>query len=447
MDSFRNNGPGMGQGPSLRQPGGAMRSGHGESDLPSIELTSTSLVAAAEMERAATNATMPLPRSGIDKVQWLSWAGGVLLVALGFIAFTGPSEDPLENLFSFFDFGQSAPDENVGPAPARKQVRVPEVADEVDLSMQRPDFSLDMVSNPYWMLPNEPAPKPVAKKRVSAAEKETWQNGIAHEFPWQQYKIITRLRAARRLGAAPILYEALDLEKFWTRMEALIGLAELGYSMDLKLVEKGLGSARPSLIKNYFKRYLRHTSEGALYVLRFAIRVVDAKGRLMILRILSKKRDPINRIYMAAALYDPSPTIQLWLAEELEIRPVKGKTLSRYQTIVVDDYMTEMRAEQALEKDKNKEAVNQATYIDEVTDTEVVRRVEYFQDKADGAGADEGAEDEGDQQGDGPEEEALPEEDPDDGFAEMGGSMSGDEEEADTGDGDDGENDPDEAFN
>jgi hypothetical protein len=141
------------------------------------------------------------------------------------------------------------------------------------------------------------------------------------------------MRAARLKGSQLLLNDALAQPKFWTRMEALIALAESGEAVDIDSVELGIGTTRRPLIQNYFRRFRKQITPGELYVMRQAIRIVDAGTRRVILENLVERRDSINELYLVAATYDPNAKVNGWITQQLAARPLSESAKARFQQV------------------------------------------------------------------------------------------------------------------
>jgi hypothetical protein len=202
-----------------------------------------------------------------------------------------------------------------------------------------PKAQVDLV-NPYWSLPNPlEATMGVEGAMLTPAQEERWRQGLAHPFVWQRYKTVMDMRAARLKGSQLLLNDALAQPKFWTRMEALIALAEAGEAVDIDSVEMGIGSTRRALIQNYFRRFRKDVSPGELYIMRQAIRIVDAGTRRVILENLVNRRDSINELYLVAATYDPNAKVNGWISQELAAQPLSESARTRFESLAAGGEM------------------------------------------------------------------------------------------------------------
>jgi hypothetical protein len=198
------------------------------------------------------------------------------------------------------------------------------------------DPTAEDLVNPYWSLPN-PLPKSgdsASRGALSQAQEERWRFSLSHPYTYQRYKVVKDIREARLRGSEYLLLEAMTQPKFWTRMEALFALAELGQEVDVDTVEGAVGNTRRELVVNFFKRFQKAASDAELFVMRQAIRVVDAPTREVILRNLARRRDSIHDLYLVAATYDPNPRIKAWSLGELTAAPVSNDIRERFKRIV-----------------------------------------------------------------------------------------------------------------
>ena len=339
---------------------------------------------------------------------------GVLLAFIAVVDYTGDGEGVMENLDQFFggflsDEGDEWEQESIVPAPRKKKNIAKKRVPAVDPLAQRdanPDYELkeEMFENPYWYVPNDLKPHPTPLNgRMSGTDEELYRNGIGHEYVYQAFKTVQTIRKARLKGAEIVLYDAISHKRFWTKMEALITLAEYGFEVNIDTVESVIDGVRTSLIKNYFKRYLKKASPGALYVLKQCVRIVEGPARLMVLKVLSRRRWSNHRDYLAAATLDPSPMIQHWLQTELEEYPLSGMDLKNYRDRVAQEYY---------DTEKEKSEAGEVVEVLDTSDISDVENVEFFDESAVEVEEVEENFDEGEEE----EEENF-----DDGFEDIGG--------------------------
>jgi hypothetical protein len=220
-----------------------------------------------------------------------------------------------------------APEEEIAePAPAEV---VPAVS----------DFLIrGGMDNPYNFLLGEnvlpPHPLPMSGS-WSSANEENWRHTLNHEFPYQRFKTVRSIRDARLRGSEVLLFEALNDSKFWTKWQALVGLAEFGYEIPHPVVEKVIKGQRPSLVNNYFRRFLDTPTPGALYLLRHALSIVNGNGRAIILEILAKNRGAENSLFLVAAHYDNSETVKNWLKDAAPDLRLSTSDWKRFENVAL----------------------------------------------------------------------------------------------------------------
>lgn len=167
--------------------------------------------------------------------------------------------------------------------------------------------------NPYQDLPNSVIGELLPLSRMwSPQEEDIWQNGITHQFPYQHFKTVHDVVAERLSGSETILWSALESEKLWTRMWAVMGIASFRGDLEPDTIVRGLGDARPSLITNFFKRFMVESSPSQRYVLRHAIRIVNPAARRVILEVLARHTNELNDRYVVAATLDQNARIKAW---------------------------------------------------------------------------------------------------------------------------------------
>ena len=171
---------------------------------------------------------------------------------------------------------------------------------------KKPEISI------YSYIPNS-LPEIEPMSRIwSAQEEQVWRVGITNNYPWQRYKTVLEVKSSRLVQSRVILWDALDDTMFWTRMRAVMALAEFGVPVKKLNVEKALGDARPSLVANFVKRFIVKSSPGERYVLKHAIKMVNPKARVFILKAFKMagfQKESLD-YYPVAALEDPDMKVR-----------------------------------------------------------------------------------------------------------------------------------------
>jgi hypothetical protein len=172
--------------------------------------------------------------------------------------------------------------------------------------------------NPYWHLPNSIAGYPSAPSRSwTPEEEETWRGGLSHRFVYQHFKTVMDVRKRHLSGSESILWDAMQDSKFWTRMQAAIGLAEFNIPVATEQLEQALGQERSELVANFFERFVQKSTAAQRFIMRQSIRLLDERGRLVVLRALSREKDKYRALYLIAATQDPGPHVQRWVQKNL----------------------------------------------------------------------------------------------------------------------------------
>ena len=168
--------------------------------------------------------------------------------------------------------------------------------------------------NPYWHLPNIVV-RNVRKERLplSYQDRTSASVRLGHRFTYQRYQAVRDLRKNSMAGSEALFLAAIDQPKFWTRMEALLGIVEAGFVAPRSLIKKAIGDARPSLVKNYVKRFANSDNWAGAYLSRHMLPLIGPRGRVEILKGMTKKDDTLRDLYLVAASTDPSKRVQNWL--------------------------------------------------------------------------------------------------------------------------------------
>ncbi|MBC7530002.1 MAG: hypothetical protein H7318_00380 [Oligoflexus sp.] len=188
----------------------------------------------------------------------------------------------------------------------------------------------EIPGNPYWKLPNPVAALSETPAPITTQQTEAWRGGLAHPFSYQRYKSVEDMRKAKMDGSVAILYEALAQPKFWTRMEALLGIAEQGIPIDTDSMHAAIGDARPDLVRNYFRRFKNNYTDVTAHVMRQALRVVDQKSRHLILMQLAAHRNETNDMYLIAGLHDADAMTKDFAQTTLTVAPAVASTKQAY---------------------------------------------------------------------------------------------------------------------
>ncbi|MCX6131392.1 MAG: HEAT repeat domain-containing protein, partial [Proteobacteria bacterium] len=237
--------------------------------------------------------------------------------------------------------------------------------------------------NPYWSMPNPLtiAPEEGPIETLSSTQEERWRQELQHPFTWQRYKTVMEMRRARLKGSQYLLAEALVQPKFWTRMEAVLGLADLGEAADIESIESALGTAPPALVQNYFRRFSRGYTAGELYVMRQAVRLVDAGARLIILQSLAQNRNATNDLYLVAATYDSNGKIKTWIDEELMRSPIGAHVKEEFNHIVATSESDQGATQDAHKLDSAESSKIHDLKIENMQDNVNVEDVYFLKDE------------------------------------------------------------------
>ena len=162
---------------------------------------------------------------------------------------------------------------------------------------------------------------PPRGKSLSTDEESSFKAGLSHEFHYQRYKTVLDLAAAKAPGSEELLRSALDSNKLWIRMRALIALADMGDEITDDDVGQALGKTHSELRARFFKRFERSPcSVGCFYVARAAMKHLDAYGRAQVLKVVAREPSDVRDVFMVAATFDSSESVrqtaQDWLSNQ-----------------------------------------------------------------------------------------------------------------------------------
>lgn len=263
-------------------------------------------------------------KPGSSKMPLIVLAG--LLVAVGgwfaFETFVA-ERDPFATLKGYVDLvmgHETAVDDPVLPRQPKAR---PVTKTVTEAPVAPPPATAAVAGNPYWTLPNKILGPSIPMKRAWAPEEEeTLRAGLSHHFAYQRYKTVMDIRQRRLIGSDAVLWDAMQDKKLWTRMFAAIGLAEFNVEISLQSLEGAMNGARSELLADFFERFMRKPKAAELFVMRQVVRLLDEKGRLIVLQAIANSHDSLRDVYLMAATQDPGARVQSWIARQLGRHPI-----------------------------------------------------------------------------------------------------------------------------
>jgi hypothetical protein len=254
-------------------------------------------------------------------------AATVLVVGLviGYVWFTTGDIANIMAVIGLSDSGSQVALQTPGPRPKPKKpatdaINTAEVANQANASTPVAPIKSDAPS--IWGFVKNDLGDELTKAgpALTADQEATFKAGLEHEFYYQRYKTVLDLAAAHAPGSEEMLRTALESNKFWTRMRAIIALADMGEELSDDDIKQALGRTHHELRTNFFKRFEKSTcTVGCYFVARASLPHLDAAGRAQVIRVISKEASDIRDTYMVAATKDQSPAVrkeaEAWLAE------------------------------------------------------------------------------------------------------------------------------------
>ncbi len=247
--------------------------------------------------------------------------GGGLILALG------------AGLVIIDNFNASQDDATEASAPpiATAVTQAPETVTEVSEKAATPAPEASV--SPYDNLPNSIDLPPAEGAILSSEQDDRWRRGLEHSFSYQRFKAVQDARQSKTKGSEAILNDALAQPKFWTRMEGLLGLAELGQEIGAEDFRRAIGDARPSLVANYVRRFNSRSDEAGFHVLRGAMHAAPSEAKLVILNKLAQHRGPINDLYLIAGTQDPIAEVKALADSVLQKQAASEELMARFQRL------------------------------------------------------------------------------------------------------------------
>ena len=253
---------------------------------------------------------------------WSLFAVMILATTYGGYQSVVNNHNPLYDLLALIDESPIPIEIEHRPTPPKRVELAPKVT---IAKMVKTDFLKVEKSNPYLSLPNKILGKGVVKGRDWTADEErAYRRGLDHRFRYQHFKTVQTIRKETFAGSASLLWIALKDKGFWVRMHAAIALAEFATEVPLKTLKQAIKNARSDLIANFFERFVRRPNPGQLYLMRQMVRLLDEKGRLVVLRAIGRSKDELRDLYLVAATQDPAPKIQAWANHLLQTKGIEA---------------------------------------------------------------------------------------------------------------------------
>ena len=235
---------------------------------------------------------------------------GVLL--LGVLALVGLSDQSsLNSLLSILDLASSEEVAAPRPVAAKKSAEValklvnPTKSNEKDSSKASNVSIWSKIENEMDDSDKQAGPP------LTGDQEATFKAALTHEFTYQRYKAVIDLAALNAKGSENLLRDALESPKLWTRMRALMALANVGDEITTEDIQKGLGTAHSELRARFFKRFERSPCDGGCYyIARASLPHLDDLGREAALRVIARGRDTLRDRFMVAATFDVSERVR-----------------------------------------------------------------------------------------------------------------------------------------
>jgi hypothetical protein len=198
------------------------------------------------------------------------------------------------------------------PVPAKNALEV-----EVVKVLPSPGLSS---TDPYSVQRNAIAQAVKLKQGMMTPEtSQSYLEQLSGQFYYQRYQAVNRIISERWQGSDKLLRDAVSSGKFWMRMNALIGLTDLGYMISAEDIALALGDAQSDLRARYFEKLTvpGRCGSACMFVVRASIPYLDSKGRLQALKLVIKEDSEIAKSYLVAALFDSDTSVQTFAQEAL----------------------------------------------------------------------------------------------------------------------------------
>lgn len=246
---------------------------------------------------------------------------------------------PVDSLNNWWNLAMGV--DEVTPVVHKPKAKKIDVADVVDDTPNiKPVIPGRILPTPYRNLTNEMADQHHRRNvRMTGEEENIIREGLNHEFYYQRFLAVQETVQLRRDGSEAILREALQDGKFWMKMYAVFGLADLGYKVSEDDIKQAFAGSHDELRERFLSRFeANECSLGCEYVLRGAMSFLHARPRLEALKVLGKNAAQSTGDYMVAATFDSDEKIRTYAKQWLLKNPVEESEWWRvYNAIAVED--------------------------------------------------------------------------------------------------------------
>lgn len=231
------------------------------------------------------------------------------------------------------------------PVVVKKKIK-PKTPKQI-LQDKKVAFLKTLPVSPYRDLPNRLAvPATPVVKSWTKEEETDLRSRLKHPFHYQRYKVVDDVVQKRLKGSEVVLRESLKSRKLWIRMNALMGLVDFGIPVSTEQVVVSIGKEPSERLENYFKRYIVKSKPAERFIMQEALRTVDERSRVVILKALQRADDPFYPQYLQAAALDKSDRVKRWwssaqktkiriaLKDNNKIKMVNNRTTKKVMPIV-----------------------------------------------------------------------------------------------------------------
>lgn len=196
-------------------------------------------------------------------------------------------------LFTGFEYGVPLYKSIMKEQVAIQEVR-PQSVTESSGSVTQVDEDTSNIEDSFGFVTTLEKPRYTKNRRLTVLEEKLWMSELAHPYPFRRFKSVYEARRQLYAGSDNFFVQGLEQDKFWTRMQAIFALADMGANVSAEHVQRAIGDARPYILKNYFKRFKKVSTVGERYVMSLAMFFVDSDAQAVIGDILLPYQSGVN---------------------------------------------------------------------------------------------------------------------------------------------------------
>ena len=205
---------------------------------------------------------------------------------------------------------------HIKEAPKAIAKAIKEISKNITPKAKPASFNIDQINHSpeklYRPIPNELITGVSDIDLDPIGNEGQWSDQMKSQYPWQRYKTVLEIKRSRSEKFSFVLEQALNDQKFWIRMYALMGLADLGIMVEEGKISKAIQNVSHLNQEKFLKRFIEENTAGDRYILRSLMSMSGPKVRYNILLSLKNAESDLELFenYIYAARFDPDSRVK-----------------------------------------------------------------------------------------------------------------------------------------